>query len=428
MYDALTGLYDRTTFISALEKKVSTALMNESSMALLVVDLRRLARINRSFGRRGGDFILSKLADKIVDISREGDVVGRIGDDQFALLLPSIANIGHAKLAALNIQRMLDTPFEYDGWVIRPSASIGVATMPTQASEADLLLQLSMDAVEEAKRLEQPIVFFSSEETARTNSVDWDIENALSDSIVNSELVVYFQPKLSLTTGCPVGAEALVRWQSQEKGLLMPGDFLPVAETIGFLKPLSIWMLNGALRCSLDWTDKWGNLGVSVNIPPSMMGQPDFVDLILNAQNLWKNNSSFLCLEILEQALIDDVQLVFKRLNMLRDKGVSISIDDFGTGYSSLSYFRDIPADELKIDRSFVKNLTSDSVSRNIVGLIIEMAQLFNLKVVAEGVEDKETMSFLKSQGCDYVQGFYLAKPMPAEEFQHWLEEYEPVH
>jgi EAL domain-containing protein (putative c-di-GMP-specific phosphodiesterase class I) len=190
---------------------------------------------------------------------------------------------------------------------------------------------------------------------------------------------------------------------------------------------MTIWMLNSALRLSADWTRKWGRLSVAVNIPPSILGEPDFTDLVLNADKLWQRDNVDLCLEVVEESLVSDIEMAFKKLNLLRDHGIRISIDDFGTGYSSLSYFRDIPTDELKIDKSFIKGLKSDKTNIHIVSLIIEMAHRFGLQVIAEGVEDRDIVSYLEKKQCDHVQGYYFARPMPAESFTDWLDAYQPI-
>ncbi len=426
MNDTLTGIYNRATFFQRLNDMVRKTLEYSAPLGLLLIDVNRFSSINANYGFNSGDLLLQGVAQVLKNVCREGDVIARIADDQFALILSRIANKGHAELAAHKIHRLLDVPVQADNRMIRCTATIGIGLFPSQAHNADSLLQIATRALNTAKRAGQTIGVFEHEEVEQL-SEDWDIEIALPDSINNAELEVYFQPKISLESGLPVGAEALVRWQHPQRGLISPGEFLPIAESIGFLKQLSIWVLNSALRYSSEWTSKWGQLGVSVNIPPAMMIQTDFVDLIISAENLWEKTNTRLCLEVLEESLVEDVQLVFKSLAELRSSGVQISIDDFGTGYSSLSYFKDIPADELKIDQSFVRTLATDQSNRNIVNLIIEMSKLFGLRVVAEGVEDEKTLAYLKRNGCDYVQGYYLAKPMPADDFNRWLEDYIPI-
>jgi diguanylate cyclase (GGDEF)-like protein len=425
MYDKLTGLYDRQQFYAALTEMIGNAVEFSAPMGLLLIDIRRFRKINRNYGHPAGDAVLQTVANVLKQVIREGDYIGRIGDDQFAVLLSRITNSGHAQLAAIKIQRLLDIPVIHKGVEIRCEATMGISLCPDNATEAGSLLQTAEQALDEAKYLEEAIGV-SKRSPEEGISEDWDIEVSLGESIARSEMEVYFQPKISLATGWPVGAEALVRWESPMRGLITPNIFLPVAEAIGFLKPLTVWMLNSALRLSSEWTTKWGKLSVSVNIPPRILEQSDFVDLVISAEKLWERENVDLCLEILEESLVADVEVVFKKLTELRELGVKIAIDDFGTGYSSLSYFRDLPTDELKIDQSFIRGMRSDKANIHIVNLIIELAHRFGLKVIAEGVEDAKMIAYLKSRRCHQVQGYYFSKPMPAREFANWLENYQP--
>ncbi|AKH19126.1 putative bifunctional diguanylate cyclase/phosphodiesterase [Sedimenticola thiotaurini] len=425
MNDLLTGLYNRPRFMELLNQMVQDAVDFSAPMALLIIDIQRFHKINRHFGHHTGDAVLKAVAEVLKQVRRKDDYLARIGDDQFALILDRVANVGHAQLAAMKIQRLLDLPINVEGRDFRCKAVIGVSLCPANADTATALLQSAELALAEAKYQEQPIGFpkLTREQEIPEN---WDIEVALGDAINHSELQVFFQPKISLDTGRPVGAEALVRWQNRTRGLLSPDQFLPVAEAIGFLKPLTIWMLNSALRLSGEWTEQWGRLSVSVNIPPNILAQPDFVDLVMSAEKLWQRDNVDLCLEVLEQSFITDIDTVFEKLNALRNLGIGIAIDDFGTGYSSLSYFRDIPTDELKIDQSFIRGLKDDKANLHIVSLIIDIAHRFELQVVAEGVETEEAALYLKKNGCDLAQGYFFAKPMPAREFAEWLKNYRP--
>ncbi len=424
MNDALTGLYNRSTFFDLLKKAVHDAVELSAPVGLLIVDVRRFHIVNKNFGHDAGDMVLQAVTGVLKTVCREDDYLFRIGDDQFAMLLSRVANIGHARLAATKILRLMDVPIMLEAREIRCAAAVGIALCPYNAAEATELLQSAERALEQAKHLDPAVGFFEKKEEERI-SQDWDIELMLGEAIANSELRVFFQPKISLDTGKPVGAEALVRWENAMRGMISPAAFLPVAESIGFLTPLTIWMLNSALRLSSGWTRKWGRLSVSVNIPPSMLEQADFVDLVISAERLWQRDNVDLCLEVVEQSLVSNVEVAFRKLNSLREQGVKISIDDFGTGYSSLSYFRDIPADELKIDQSFVKDLLSDEGNIHIVSLIIDIAHRFGLQVIAEGVEERDVLMYLKNKTCDQAQGYYFAKPMPAEAFSAWLLTYE---
>jgi diguanylate cyclase (GGDEF)-like protein len=423
MTDNITGLPNRTQFLDIFRAQVNNANEHKTKIALFVIKINRFRRINSLYGYAAGDTVLRAVAGILNQVSRREDHVARIGDNEFALLLSGVVNEGHATLAAYKIERLLDIPVELERDKLRCSVSIGIAVCPVHGSEVSYLLRQAEDALECSSRSGQ--LYTMAEPAMEPGfSENWDIEIELSHAIENSELRVHFQPKIALATGKPSGAEALIRWQSPSRGLISPDVFLPVAEEIGMITPLTIWMLNSALRLSSEWTDQWGELDVSVNIPTHMMEKPDFVDLVLSSDGLWKNNNTKLSLEVLENFFMTDVENCNAKLNELREAGIKISIDDFGTGYSSLAYFRDIPADELKIDKSFVSSLLEDTASKNIVALIIDLAHRFGLSVVAEGAENSETVNALKTLGCDKVQGYAFARPIPSDQFGAWLRKF----
>jgi diguanylate cyclase (GGDEF)-like protein len=423
MTDPVTGLHDRQQFLHILHSEVSEAATLQVSLALLKVDIHQFSRINIKHGYAAGDSVLRAVAKVLEQVCREGDQIARIGDDQFALILPGVLNSGHAELAVHKIHRLLDVPVQLDHGTLHCSANIGIALFPEHARGADALLTAADEAQRRARISGQPFCVAYSEEDEEC-SEHWDIEMALEDAIQKSEMCVYFQPKISLATGEPVGAEALVRWNSSFRGLIGPNEFIPIAESTGFIRPLTEWMMNSALRLAGEWEHPWGEQEVSINVPTVILERPDFVDTVMSARELWSSEGNRLCIEILEQSFIENIEEVFASLKLLRDKGIRVSIDDFGTGYSSLSYFRDIPADQLKIDQSFVFGLLKDRDNANIVELIVDLAHRFGLSVVAEGVEDVKTLSALKKMQCDVAQGYFIARPMPAEEYRYWLANY----
>jgi diguanylate cyclase (GGDEF)-like protein len=423
MTDNITGLPNRNHFLEILRDEVKDANEHQTTIALFVIKIDRFRRINNLYGFPAGNQVLRSFAETLKQVRRRGDHIARIGDNEFALLLAGIANEGHATLAAYKIERLLDIPVELGKDKLRCSVHMGIAVCPVHGSEEGSLLKKAEEALQRSKKAEQLYCIAAPpEELGFPDNRDIEIE--LATALDNSELRVYFQPKMSLTTGKPTGAEALVRWQSPSRGLLDPGDFLPVAEEIGLIKPLTVWMLNNALRLSAEWTKQWGRLDVSVNIPTKLLEDPDFVDIVISSHGLWKNENITLCMEVLEQYFVEDVESCFAKLKELRNEGISISIDDFGTGYSSLSYFRDIPADELKIDRSFVATLLEDKANANIVALITDLAHKFDLSVVAEGAEDLDTLAALRELKCDKVQGYIIARPIPADKFGDWLKQF----
>ena len=427
MKDPVTGLFGRQQFLHILDSEVSEAATHQVSLALLVLDIRQFGRINIKHGYAAGDSTLQAVAKVLADVCREGDQIARVGDDQFALILPAILNSGHAELAAHKIQRLLDVPVYLDHDTIHCAADIGIALYPEHARGADALLAAADEAQRRARSSAQPFCVAQHHPDDEA-SEHWDIEMALEDAIQKSEMRVYFQPKISLVTGKPTGAEALVRWENPFRGIVSPDEFIPIAETTGFIRPLTEWMLNSALRLASEWEHPWGRQEVSVNVPTRILERADFVDTVMSARELWRSEDSRLCIEILEQSFIENIDEVFAKLKGLQEQDVKISIDDFGTGYSSLSYFRDIPADELKIDRSFVAGLLKERDNANIVELIVDLAHRFGLQVVAEGVEDVQTLSALKKLHCDIAQGYFIARPMPAEAYHQWLANYRGIN
>jgi len=426
MTDHITGLPNRNQFLEILRGEVNEANEHKTKIALFVIKINRFRRINNLYGYPAGDQVLRSTAKTLSQVCRQGDHVARIGDNEFALLLSGIVNEGHATLAAHKIKRLLDIPVDLGNNKLLCSVHMGIAVCPVHGSDESYLLKKAEEALECSKQTGQ-LYCMAKPIKELSISDNWDIEIELATAIENSELRVYFQPKISLDTGKPTGAEALIRWESPSRGLIAPNIFLPVAEEMGLIKPLTVWMLNSALRLSAEWTHQWGALDVSVNIPTILLENPDFVDMVLSSEGLWKNENTTLCLEVLEQFFVTDIETCFAKLKELRGAGIKISIDDFGTGYSSLSYFRDIPADELKIDSSFVSTLLDDEANANIVALIVDLAHRFDLSVVAEGAEDPDTLVALKKLQCDKVQGYIISEPIPADEFGGWLKRFRPL-
>jgi diguanylate cyclase (GGDEF)-like protein len=394
--------------------------------ALLVVELQRLQTINFTYGYLAGDEVLRAFAVQLDQILRNCDYIARISNDCFALLLTRVVNPGHAKLAAFKIQQLLEIPFNVKGEQVRCEAVVGLSLCPHHGTQSNRLLQAAEAGLQHAKRREEKLGMLGGADEIEISD-NWDIEQDFSMAIERFELEAYYQPKILISGSktIPYGAEALVRWNSPSRGIVPPNVFLPIAERMGLMKKLTAWMLNSAMRQSRNWSKTWGDLTVSVNIPPPIVSQPDFVDLVLSTKNIWEAGHISLCLEIVEQSMIEDSEVTFAKLKELREHGIKISIDDFGTGYSSLAYFRDIPTDELKIDRSFINHLGTDKANMNIVSLIIDLAHRFGLTVVAEGVEDQETMSILRDLQCDQIQGYYFSKPLAANDFRRWLHRFD---
>lgn len=418
--DKLTGLHDRNAFLDLLSGQVKEANTYKSKVALLIVDINRFFRINNIFGYDTGDEILKKMALLLRSVIREQDYVARIGDNRFALILAGVMNVGHAELAAHKILRLLQLPFLFGEKKIVVDCTIAISLCPLHASNPMFLLKECESVLHGAK---EKNIKIGVSETLEDEEIpdDWDIELALDDALDQDQLQVYYQPKIALDSGGIVGAEALLRWIHPTRGFIPPNYFIPIAERMGQIKPITNWLFNTVLRQGSEWTDKWGPLSIAVNIPPDFILMPDLKDLIGNALSLWGGGNISLTLEIVERSLVLEPEKSFLILEDLRAMGIAISIDDFGTGYSSLSYFEKLPVDELKIDQSFVFNVINNQANQNIVKLIVELAHAFDMEVVAEGVEDRDALLYLKKIKCDIAQGYYFAKPMPQEQIKDWL-------
>lgn len=419
--DDLTGLNHRRAFIGALRRQIGYANERQSNLALIVADVDDFSRINGAHGYDFGDQLLRHVALKLQQMARKHDYVARIGGDRFAVILPGVMNQGHVELAIGKLLRLLDLPFESGNTRVKVNLTVGSALCPLHASQADYLLRQAEKALVSARALGQRVQFPADTGGTDLLSEFWDIEIELKGAIERGEMHMHYQPKFDGARLLPVGAEALMRWNNRSRGAISPNVFIPIAERTGQIKTLTLWALNTALRQASEWQHELGSMSLAVNIPAELVTQHDLPELVHSALKLWGSEYVQLTLEITERSLVKDPKHSFKILTQLRELGVKISIDDFGTGYSCLAYFKDIPADELKIDQSFVFNLLSDNASADITWLIIDLAHRFGLNVVAEGVENVATLRVLQQHRCDVLQGFLFSAAMSNAEFSAWL-------
>ena len=418
--DELTELYNRRSFMALLRRHIMLANDRQTTLALLVVDVNSFAYINGAHGYDFGDTVLRHLALQLKTVARKSDYAARIGDNRFALILQPVMNRGHAELAVQKLNRLLDTPLQSNDSPVRVSITAGIALCPQHATQAQYLMRQAEGALSNARLNGQPVGFAPDKSGDLGVSDMWELEMELENAIQRGEMTMHYQPMMRLSDLQPIGVEALMRWNSSSRGLVSPDVFIPLAERTGQIRKLTIWALNTALRQANEWQHDWGNLSVAVNLPGALATQRELPDLVENALRLWGNVQTRLVLEITERSLMDRDQ-GFDALRQIRALGVKIAIDDFGTGYSCLAYFKDIPVDELKIDKSFVAEMLTDQASADITSLIIDLAHRFNLSVSAEGVEDEATLAALKAIGCDVVQGYLFAKPMTCADFRKWL-------
>ena len=413
-HDLLTGLPNRAELHDRLAQSLLTARRKEGSIALLVIDLDRFKDINDALGHDYGDLLLSQLGPRLRAPLRESDTVARLGGDEFAVLLPHVHDLDAALLVAERIQQSLHTPFEVHGMSLAVEASIGVVVSPEHGDDVRTLFQRADIAMYVAKdngvgvaAYERALDGHSPERAALLG----DLRRALEEG----ELVMHYQPQCSLATGAMSGVEALVRWDHPTYGLLAPDRFLPLAERTGLVHALTKHVLNAAMGDCRRWHDAGVELPVAVNLSARTLMDAGFSSDVEQVLRYWGVPAHLLVLEITESALMADPNRARDLLIELSALGVQISIDDFGTGYSSLTCLRTLPVDELKIDRSFVTDMLTQSNDAFIVRSVIRLGHDLGLRVVAEGIEDHEVRDALAALGCDVGQGYGLGMPVPAE-------------
>lgn len=430
-YDELTELPNRELFSKSLEKTILLAKREDKKFAVLFVDLDRFKRINDTLGHTIGDELLKDVADRLAKCTRATDTVAhldaktsgnvklaRLGGDEFVIKLYGIESGDAVALVAQRVIDALTPPFTCAGHQFVVTPSIGIAMYPQDGRNGEELLMNADSAMYRAKAVGRNNFKFYSE-TMRTKSLHrLDLENLIRTAIEEEQFELYFQPKVHAKTFRLVGAEALLRWHHPERGTIAPDDFIPIAEETGLIVPLGQWVLNEACRQASIWSESpIGTVPVSINISSHQFRDSGFVGGVLNAVAAAGIKTTDIELEITESVLLQDVDQTLIELNSLKQAGISLSIDDFGTGYSSLSYLKRFPIDTIKIDRSFVKDLHQDTDDAAICAAILAMSQQLGLIVVAEGVETREQLEFLRRHKCDHIQGYICSKPLPASEF-----------
>ncbi|TKJ19021.1 hypothetical protein A6V29_10670 [Blastococcus sp. CCUG 61487] len=416
-HDPLTGLPNRRRFTEALEAAVYGP--GEPACAVLMIDLDRFKEVNDSFGHSVGDDLLCLVGPRLQAALEPGDLLARMGGDEFAVLLPD-ADEQRARDVATRLGAVLRDAFELDGMPLHVDASIGVALCPDHGRDRSLLLARADTAMYGAKRGREGFEVWVPDGTSAPRDRLETLEQ-LRAALDTDQLLPHYQPKLDVPTGAVVGVEALVRWEHPERGLLRPDVFLPLAEQAGLMRRLALQVLEQSLRDLRAWRAAGQDLTVAVNLSVSNLQDvalPDQVAMLLEACEV---PAESLILEITEDVLMADAARSQQVMAALRRMGIRLSIDDYGTGYSSLSYLRALPVDELKLDRSFVSSLAGDERAAAIVRSTLQLARDLEMDMVVEGVEDAETLDVLRTWGCQTAQGYHIGRPMPADEFASWL-------
>ena len=422
--DALTGLPNRVMFYDRLQQAISAAKRNDHLLAVMMVDLDRFKHVNDTLGHDAGDELLVIVAQRLSALVREADTVARIGGDEFKIILSDIKNADEASIVAQKIIDNLTPPIQIKGKMVTIGASIGIAIYPTDDVEIEQLIKFSDMALYKAKESGRNCyLYFSSD--LQTQVLDHiEMENDMKKAIELSEFTLQYQPKINLHDGSLSGMESLIRWRHPEKGLISPDEFIPFAEETGLIIPLGEWIFNTACQQLRLWEESLEHpFNLAINLSVLQFQQKDFIHTMKNIIDIHGINPKYLELEITESMVMADVDKAIDIMKQLRGLGLKLAIDDFGTGYSSLSYLKQFPINTLKIDRSFVRDLTIDSKDAAMVRAIISMAKDLDLEVVAEGVETKEQLEFLRMHGCQYVQGFYFSKPLNVEDFDAYIKD-----
>ncbi len=414
-------LISHSKLIAFLQQQFNSA--TTRSTALLIIELRRTDRLEVMTGRIPSQSILQYVDERLGVVLRDTDRFAHIGDEQILLALPNLANKDHSALAAIKILAELKKPFTIGSHTILLRPYIGIANFPDTARNSNQLLMYADIALKIAATDEHGFFVYESQEKVEPKAYV-GLETELDKAIKANELRVNFQPKMDVKTGSCVSAEALVRWTAPWGEEVNPSLLVDTAEDTGLINPLTLWILNTALRHTSTFIKAGVNISISVNLPPKVLEDEELPQIIQQTLSIWSIPAASLTLEITESSMMKSIETSITMLAKLRTLGINLAIDDFGTGYSSLAYLKRLPVQELKIDRMFISNLTQDAGDQKLVRSIIDLAHNFELSAVAEGVEDQKTLDLLRDMGCDIAQGFLFSKALPEEAFIQWFREH----
>jgi len=423
LHDALTNLPNRTLFHDRVDQALESARRHEQGVVVMVMDLDHFKEINDTLGHYHGDRLLQLVGERLCAALRAEDTVARLGGDEFAVLLPSVPDGEYAVEVANKILAGLRSTFEIDGLTLEVGASIGIACYPIHGEDVQTLVQRADIAMYVAKSDHTGAEVYETQQDQ--HSVQrLALAGELRRAIENDEIVLHYQPKVDVATGRVTGAEALARWQHPSLGLIMPDDFIPMAEHTGLITPLTKQVMDLALGQVAGWRDQGRSMSVAINLCARSFLDTSLLDDIREALGKWKVDPVLLEIEITESMIVGDPERARAVLEQLNGLGITLAIDDFGTGYSSLAYLRHLPVDEIKIDKSFVMEMSKNQSDETIVRSIIDLAHNLNLRAVAEGVEDQNVLNRLGELGCDIAQGYHISRPLPPERLEEWIAGY----
>ncbi len=419
-HDELTNIANRRCIEKKINKSLQDARKNNSQLAILLIDLDRFKSINDTLGHIIGDQLLIQIAERLIDcLDHDMHYAARMGGDEFMILCQNIDSCDEVIAIAENILEIFVNPFFIEKFELLISTSIGISIYPAGGSDLVELMKKAEIALYKAKELGRNMYQIYDQSMSKRSYQSFFLERDLRKAIINDEFIVYLQPRVDALIGKVTSAEALIRWKHPEFGLVSPGDFIPLAEETGLIIPMGKWMKRKVCEQLVAWREAGIPLiPISVNISSQRFLQRNFSQEILDLLNEYELNGEWLEIEITENSIMKNEENVQRTLRKLKDFGVKIYIDDFGTGYSSFNYLKTFQLDGVKIDRSFIQNISSESENAGITTAMIKMAQHLKMDVIAEGVETKQELDYLLQQNCHQIQGFYFGKPCPIEEFE----------
>ncbi|WP_158597905.1 EAL domain-containing protein [Noviherbaspirillum saxi] len=422
-HDALTSLPNRSLLLDRLSQALVFAGRSASQVAVMLIDLDRFKNINDSFGHEAGDKFIMEIGRRLAASVRAGDTVARLGGDEFVLIRPDVAQGDAVVILAQQIQEALGRPLTIQGHEFFPSGSIGISMYPKDGEDSQTLLKNADTAMYRAKDAGRNNFQFYAHDMNSRALDRLKLESGLRRALERDEFVVHYQPQMEIASGEIIGAEALLRWQAPGQGMIFPGDFISIAEEAGLIVPMGEWVLRTACTQKKAWHDAGmrAPMKIAVNLSARQFKHQDIVKVVSRVLEQTGCRPEWLELEITESVVMDNPEAAARTLQKLSDMGVHLSIDDFGTGYSSLNYLKRFPINSLKIDRSFVRDITTDVDDAAIARAVIALAHSLKMTVIAEGVESAEQLSFLREQQCDQMQGYYLSRPVPAPELEKLL-------
>lgn len=415
-HDALTGLPNRASLEAYLAGALARAGRHQTQLAVLFIDLDHFKTINDSLGHQVGDHLLCEVARRLQALGRDSDRVARLGGDEFVIVLEDIHHAEVVVSIAQNILQAINAPYWVGERELHTTPSIGISIYPDDGKDAGTLMRNADTAMYYAKSSGRNNHQFFAEPMNHAANKRLHLESELWRALAEQQLLLHYQPQIDLLSGKIVGVEALVRWNHPERGMIPPGDFIPIAEESGLILPIGHWVLKTACQQARTWLDQGINPGdMAVNISAHQFRQPEFAKSVRAVLDETGLPAEYLELEITESAVMHSADSAVHTLAELKAMGVKLAIDDFGTGYSSLSYLRRFPIDRLKIDRTFIADLESDADAASLVSSIIALGQSLGLRLVAEGVENAAQADFLRGKACERVQGFHFHRPVSAE-------------